>query len=39
MILGPIFMFVALLMMIGVKRGESQTKKGEEAGEVAVATV
>jgi maltose/moltooligosaccharide transporter len=37
MVIGPIFMFIALLMMVGVKRGESQTKKGE-AAKKAIAT-
>lgn len=39
MIIGPIFMFIALLMMIGVKRGESQTKKDEPPVEQVSVTV
>jgi Na+/melibiose symporter-like transporter len=39
MIIGPIFMFIALLMMIGVKRGESQAKKDETPVEQVSVTV
>jgi len=27
MVIGPIFMFIALLMMIGVRRGEAKTRE------------
>jgi MFS-type transporter involved in bile tolerance (Atg22 family) len=33
MVIGPIFMVIALAMMLGVRRGESQAKK---AGEVEI---
>jgi maltose/moltooligosaccharide transporter len=38
MVIGPIFMFIALLMMLGVRRGEAQAKK-DKAVEAVSASV